>query len=507
MNSNSRIIANTALQYVKAIITLCISLYSTRLVLHILDVDDFGIYSVIGGVIAMLGFVTNALIITTQRYISYNLPNCTTEHLRKIFANGLFIFICYASALAIVLLLLQDVLFDYALKIPVERIETAQNVYVVTLCIVISTLLSSPYKSLFIAHENMAYIAIVEIIESFIKLALAISLAYVPFDKLMAYAIINLIITIISLLAFSVYAMMKYSECVIIVRRKDLNMAHIKKMIGFAGWTTYGMGCIVTRNQGTAIVLNHFINTVANAAFGIAMQVLSAITFMGSSIINAMNPQLMQAEGDGNRTKMLKMAARQSAFSTGITAITIIPIMAVMPDILSLWLKEVPTFTTLLSRFILLSFLCDQITCGLNSANQAIGKIRNYSLLCYTPKLLFIPTIWIMFKYGSSLIDIMILWVTIELVVALIRIPYMHHTAGLDIKNYVKTVLLPCALHIFVIATVCWLVQLLCNHSIRLFMAILLGCGSGLLSGWLFILNQNEKVYFINLFKKTFRRL
>ena len=502
MDPTKRIIVNTGVQYVKAIITTCLSLYSTRLILDALNVNDFGIYSVIAGVVAMLGFITNALIITTQRYLSVYRTQKGTAFMHKLFSNSLLIHLIFGLLICLVLLSIEGFLFEHVLNIDTVRITTAKIVYLIAVLMLLITILTSPFKALFIAHENIIYIATVEIADSIIKVILAIGLAFITIDKLLVYAGMMAIIVFLNFLAFCIYGMIRFKECSIIIHSKDIDKTHIKNLMSFAGWTTYGMASVAARNQGTAIVLNHFFGTVVNAAYGIAFQINGAIVFLVASIQNAMNPQLMQAEGSGNRERMLQMAAQQSKFSGAILTLAIIPLVAEMPAILDLWLKEVPDGTTMFCRFILVAFLADQITLGLNSANQAIGHIRSFTLLTYTPKLIYLWVIWLMLSQGGTSESVMFLYAVVELAVAIIRIPYMKHKAGLLILSYCKVVIIPLTIQVSIVAGVCWLCTTYITHSYRFLVTICFAVITGIATGWIFILNSAERNYTKNVIKK-----
>lgn len=502
MDPSKRIIVNTGVQYAKAIITTCLSLYSTRLILDALNVNDYGIYNVIAGVVAMLGFITTALVITTQRYLSVYKAKEDTAFMHKLFSNSLLIHIVFGVFISLILLSVEGLLFEYILNIDASRIATAKTVYVIAVFMLLITILTSPFKAIFIAHENIIYIATVEIVDSIIKVFIAIGLYYVTMDKLLVYAVMMAVIVLLNLLAFSIYGMIRFKECSIMIRRKDIDKTHIRNLTGFAGWTTYGMACVAARNQGTGVVLNHFFSTVVNAAYGVAFQINGAIVFLVASIQNAMNPQLMQAEGAGNREKMLQMAAQQSKFSVAILSLAIIPLVAEMPAILDLWLKEVPEGTTMFCRFILLAFLADQITLGLSSANQAMGRIRTFTLLTYTPKLVYLLVIWVMLAEGGTAKSIMILYAVVELVVALIRIPYMKYRAGLSMLSYCKEVILPVMIQVALVAGVCWLCTAYITHPFRFVVTITSAVIIGLASGWIFVLNGSERCYTRNIIKK-----
>ena len=336
----------------------------------------------------------------------------------------------FGILISLILISIEGLLFEHVLNIDDARKPTAEVVYVIAVIMLFISILTAPFKALFIAHENIIYIVSVEIADSIIKLLLAIGLAHVTFDKLLVYSWMMALIVCLNFLAFCIYGVLRFKECSILIRKRDIDMQHIRNLTGFAGWTTYGMACVAARNQGTGVVLNHFFGTVVNAAYGIAFQINGAIVFLVVSIQNAMNPQLMQAEGSGNHEKMLAMSAQLSKYSVAILNIAIIPLIVEMPAILDLWLKEVPEGTTMFCRFILMAFLVDQITLGLSSANQAMGRIRNFTLITYTPKLIYLFVIWWMLAEDGTAESVMILYVVLELGVALIRIPYMKYKAG-----------------------------------------------------------------------------
>ena len=506
MNPANRIIVNTGVQYVKAIITMSLQLYSTRLILDSLHVADYGIYMLIAGIVALLGFITNALAITTQRYLSYNQQQKSKELLKKIFANSLFVHLFFGLIMAIGLLAVQNFLFGHVLNIEPGRTATAKSIYVISVFMLLATILTSPYKALLIAHENIVYISIIEIIDSIIKVGFAILLAHITFDRLLVYQWMTAALVFINLLAFTIYGMIKYQECTLLIRYRDIDSECIRRITGFAGWTTYGMGCVAFRLQGTAMVLNHFWGTVINAAYGISCQIFAAISFIVGSILNAMNPQLMQAEGRGDRRLMLEMASKQSKFTTAILVVAITPLILEMPAILEIWLKEVPAHTVMFCRMILFAFMADQISVGLGSAIQAIGQIRTFTLLTYTPKLLFLPVAWVMFRHGCSVFSAMALYVSVEALVAIIRIPYAHHIAGLNIYRYLREVILPIILHAAAVALTCQTVTMNASFDFRFVITGICSVLTGAVSGWLFVLDKQEKTYIKSQIKKHIRR-
>ena len=497
MDPTKRIIVNTAAQYTKAIINIGLSLYSTRLILDALSISDFGIYAVVGGVVAMLGFITNALVITTQRYISFYHGRGDTSFVAKVFTNSLLLHIVIGIGIAIVLAALKSWLFSDVLNIPTLRIETAQNVYYITILILLTSIIAAPFKALFISRENIVYISVVEIFDGVLKFLFAISLSYVSADRLLVYAFMMLAIQMLNLLAFSVYAKLRYDECRLSIKRNSVSMNIIRQLVGFAGWTTYGAGALAARNQGTAVIVNHFVGTVANAAYGIAFQVNMAIFFVSSSIINAMNPQIMKAEGEGNRARVLKLAGQESKYSAILLSIVTIPILMELPSILPCWLKEVPEHSIMFCTFTLVTCLIDQLTIGLNAVNQAQGKIGIYSMLVFTPKLLCLPIGWWLLYTGYPLESVMWTILIVEAVVAAIRLPYLRATAGLDISDYLLHTILPLLPVIGIQVLFCWGWIQLADFPFRFVLTVILSVLVGIATVWKLALNNDERQYIL----------
>lgn len=502
MNPTKRIIVNTLAQYVKAVLTICLSLYSTRLILDALDVDDYGIYTVVGGAVSMLGFIVNAMVVTTQRYISFYFGRGDFGYVKKLFSNSLLLHLLIGASIAILLLLAENWLMG-VLRIAPDRVETARMVYVITALMLLITIVMAPFKALFIAREHIVYIAIVEIADAFIKLALAMWLSTINSDKLLFYALMMAGIQLLNLLAYAGYSRWKFAECRFTIHRSDIDRKTMASIFDFAGWSTYGMGSIAARNQGIAIILNHFFGTAINAAYGLAFQIYSSMAFVSSSILNAMNPQIMKAEGAGEHSKMLKLASKESKYSVALMSIVSIPVMMELPAILEVWIKrEVPPFTALFSSFILVSFLVDQLTIGLHAVNQAQGAIRTYSLLMFTPKLLNLPIAYLLLCMGSSVEGIMWSYLIIEAMVAIMRLPYLKRTAGLSIKSYVRYTICPLVPLFAASIVVSWLCVSFLHMPWRFLLTLVLSTTIASFVAWRFTLSASERVFFVTMIKQ-----
>lgn len=438
-SSSVRLIINTCAQYTRTIINIVLSLYSTRLILNALGIADYGIFVLIAGMVSMLAFVTNAMITTTQRFLSYHQNKGDLLLQQQIFSSSMFLHIFFSIVILIILEIAGLFLFDGFLNIVPTRIYAAMVVYQCTIFMVILSFLTAPYKALLISHENLVYTSVIEVCDGVMKVLVAIALTVWGHDKLITYGILMCGISVMDLIAYSYYGHKKYDEC-ILPKLKLLDKRYFKSISSFIGWSLYSTGCVVGRAQGTAIILNRFFGTVINAAFGIALQINGAVNFMSSALIMAINPQIIKAEGDGDRLRMFKLVETASKFSFLLLSILVVPICFVTYDILKLWLGNVPEDSVLFCRVILITALIDQITSGLITANQAIGNIKAYALTINTIKILTLPALCGMLYWGIPLHYAIWCYAFFELICALCRLPFLRNSGGLGILKFARNV-------------------------------------------------------------------
>ncbi len=442
MQASSRVIVNTIAQYTRTIINIILSLMTVRIVLRTLGVVDFGIYSLVAGVVSMLTFVIGALATTTQRYISYYQDVNDLKLLKSVFANSLLIHLALGITVFVVLASITPLLFNGFLNIPTERNTAALYVYFCVITMVLVSFACSPFKALCVSHENIVFNSIIDILDGIIKLLLVLVMVYIPWDKLIYYGLSLLLVQILNLIVFLVYCGNKYHECVW-PRFSYLNGKYVKGMLTFAGWNIYSTGCWVGRQQGVAIVLNKMMSATVNAAYGVGFHISSYTIFLANAIAAAIQPQIVRNEGAGNREQALWLTSISCKFSFFLTAVVVIPCIFEIDDILKLWLGNVPEYTSLFCIMALLASLFNSLTSSLGHINQAVGNIKMYSIITNTPKLFTILFAWIVLYLKISLVWVVIIYVLIELICACIRIPYIHKTVSLDISKFVGSILLP----------------------------------------------------------------
>lgn len=441
MRNSTRLIVNTGAQYTRTVINLVLSLYSTRLILEALGLDDYGIFTLIGGVVSMLAFMTNAMVSTTQRFMSFHQTKSNLVTQQKIFSNSVVMHLLFSLLILLLLEVVGPFLFDGFLNIKADRMEAAKIVYQCAIFMILCSFITAPYRALLISHENLIYISIIDICDGLLRVGIASILIYWGTDKLILYGFLMLGVYVFNFTAFIIYDIKKYSEC-IFPKLKYFNKEYLKSMSSFVGWQLYSTGCIIGRVQGVAIVLNKFFGTVVNAAFGIALQVNGAINFISTALVTAINPQIVKAEGSGDRQKMLRLSEVASKFSFLLLAMLVIPICFVLPELLKAWLGNVPERSVLFSRVILITALIDQITYGLGCANSAIGNIRPYALTVNTIKIITVPALAVAIYLGMEINVAIWIYAFFEFLCAFCRLPFLKKTGGLSIRHFSKEVFL-----------------------------------------------------------------
>ena len=466
MQNSSRIIINTIAQYSRSIVNMILNLIATRVILEALGMSDYGIYSLISGVVAFLSFINNALAVTTQRYLSISQGRDDELGTRAVFKNSLYLHLFVAVLLLICLELVYPFLFNGFLNIPVERFDASKALYHIIAAVLCISVVSSPYKAAIIAHENIVFVSIVEVLDAAIKLVCAYLLAVVHFDKLIAYGLFLLLIQIFNVGALALYSSIKYAECKP-GRFHHLDLSYIKEFFSFAGWTFYSIGCVYGRSQGLAVVINKFMGTIFNASYGLALQISGALNTLSQSLLNAVNPQLMKSEGKGDRNRMLRLAEIESKIALVVFVAVAVPAIFEMPRLLEIWLKEVPESSVFFCRMVIIASVFDMITIGLGSANQAVGDIKLYTLVIYTIKVLTVPLAYLCLKLDNDIELIGLVYIGLEIVSAVFRLPIVRKSAGLNVSLFLRNVVLKTTLPIIVLVGSCWLVTYLFNFPFR----------------------------------------
>ena len=460
MSTANRIIKNTGFLYAKMGITMFISLYTTRLILNSLGASDFGIFNIVGGAIAMLGFLNAAMAGATQRFMSYSEGEGDREKQKSIFNISIILHSVISVIVGLLLLVAGYFFFNGILNIPAGRVDAAKVVYGSLIVSTMFTVMTVPYDAVMNAHENMKYYAVVGIIESFLKLGVAFICVYTLHDKLIVYGILMACIPLITLTIMRIYCHQHYGECVISVR-KYWNPKLMKEMGAFAGWNFMGSASSMIGNYGLGLVLNHFFGTLLNAAQGIAYQLSGQLQAFSNNMLKALGPVIVKKEGEGERTKMIKTTFTGSKLSYFLFAVFTIPAIVEMPYILRLWLKIVPEWAVEFSRLHLMRTMIEQITVTFGTAISAEGHIKKIQQTTCFLNITPIVLIFIAFSLGASPILMYIINISIfGILLAGIKIYFMHTNCKMSYKDFFCHILIPIII-VSVISIVCAIIPVM----------------------------------------------
>jgi len=420
-----------------------ISLYTSRVILRILGIDDFGIYNLIGGIVVMFAFLNGALSRGTMRFLNVEIARGVVNKINKVFCVGLNVH----AVVAIVVFILSETvglwLINYKLNIPQERMPAANIVFQFSILTTIIDILRIPYNSIILAYEKMSFYAYLGILESFMKLIIVFLLVYfATFDHLIVYSILLFTVNLIINIVYFIYSRIYYKEETRLVMYKDY--ALFKDFLSFSGWNILGQIALVGSNQGVNIILNIFCGVFINAAAGIANQVNTAVYSFINNFQLAFNPQIVQTYALNEMEKHQKLVLVTSKLSLFLISILIIPVLAFPEFILHLWLgKDIPMYSVPFTQFILLNSAIDALIGPFWMSAGAVGKIKIYQTVISCFIFLNIPAAYLILYLGYSPIYVIAAKVIISLFTLIYRFYYANLTlkfASSEIKLYLKNI-------------------------------------------------------------------
>lgn len=506
-STTARIAKNTGYLYAKMGITMFISLYTTRLILNGLGASDFGIYNIVGGAIAMLGFLNNAMSGATQRFMSYAEGMGDRNRLTGIFNVSIIIHAFIALIMLVVLAVAGFIFFNGTLNIPLGREYAAVIVYA---CLVVSTLFSVfavPYEAVLNAHENMRFYAFTGILESLLKLSIAFVCVYAETDRLVVYGILMAVIPLVILLVQATYCHKKYQECILApATYYDRNT--FKEMLSFAGWNLMGVSSGMIGNYGLGIVLNHFFGTLLNAAYGIANQLNGMLLAFANNMLKAFNPVITKNEGAGNREAMIYHSTMACKLSFFLTALFAVPAILEMPFVLQLWLKNVPEWAVIFCTMLLVRTLVEQLAIAYWTAINSEGDISQFNKWFSVLNVCPIVITGILFALGFQ--PDSMLWVNIMffgIFTDILKVFYMNRNCGMPVSMFMKGVLFPAAITSVFSVVSGYIPHLFLSAGfLRLCLTIALSVISLSISSFIFGLDKSEKYLFVSFIKEKFDR-
>lgn len=502
MSATKRVIKNTGFLYVKMGITVFISLYTTRLILASLGASDFGVFNIVGGAITMLGFLNSTMANATQRFMSYAEGEGNLSKKKQVFNVSMVLHIVVAILTGLILLAAMYPLFNGIFNIQPERIFAAKIIYLSLIVSTMFTIVNVPYDSVMNAHENMLYYSIIGILEAFLKLLVAYACVYSVHDKLIVYGVLMAIIPFVTLTIMKVYCHRKYEECGIGFRQY-WNKQLVKDIASFSGWNFLTAISSLASYYGAGLVLNHFFGTILNAAQGIANQVNGQMSAFSLNLMKAVNPIIVKRAGAKDVEAMNKAALASGKYSTLLIVFFAVPFILEMHYVLTIWLKDVPEWTSLFCCLQLVITIICQMTSSASTAIYAEGNIKWYAIYKSVMNLAPVLLTYIAFSFHGAPYWLYVTMIAIWAVGGdCVILYYAKKICNLSFLVFAKEVFVPVVLVLALMFVCGYLPQIFMEMSFgRLLISIFTTSVVFFIAIWLFVFKRHEKNNVLSIIK------
>lgn len=440
-NQNKTIAKNTMYLYIRSFLTMLLSIYTSRVVLQVLGVDDYGLYNVVGGIAASFSFLSSMLSNATQRYLNYAIGTNDYEKASQIFNMNLIIYLIYAFVSVVIVEIGGTWFVKNEMIVPLERVSAVYYTLHATTIALVVTLISSVYESALIARENMKIYAYIGMYDAIMKLAIIFMISLMPFDKLKTYAIFMAIMSISAKLIPIIYCIRYYPETKL---KYYWDKRQFTSMFKFVGWNFIGTSVFIINDQGINMLLNSFFGASVNAARGLSMHVKGAISSFSSGFFTALRPQIVKSYAVGNNDRFIELIFSGTKYTFYLLWLISLPIILRVNELLSFWLKEVPDWTSQFVVWVCLfnlfnSSFCDPIWQGM----QAIGKLKKYVAVGSVVYLLAFPLSFLSFKNGASPVAAFQIIVFVRIIYFIVAISIFKSHISFRLKDYLNVVLCP----------------------------------------------------------------
>lgn len=442
MKAADRVIFNTGVLYARLIIVMAIGLFTTRMVLDALGETNYGIYTLVAGVVGMLAILKSAMSNTSMRYMSHSLGSGDEELISKTFNTTLFLHFVIGLGIVVFIEIGGYFMFKYFLEIPVDKVFDAKVVFHFMALTTFVAIIAVPYDAVINSHENLLALSVVDIIGAVLKLAVAFYLTITDLNLLILYGIGVFLVQLIMRIIKQQYSVRKYKECRINIKHA-CDKVLSKEIMAFSGWNLFGSIASMSVTQVRSILLNMFFGVKINASEGIAKTASAQVNTVSVSLTQAINPQLVKSEGGGDRQKMLRITTMATKFSVFLFSLVAIPVIIEMPYLLDIWLKDVPEYAVIFTRLTLIGFFIEKFSFEITSAIRAVGKIRWFTLINALIIILNIPITYFLFKIKYPPETIYNVSIGIGIGIFLLRLHLGKQIVNLNITLFIKEAILP----------------------------------------------------------------
>lgn len=494
--NSKRIAKNTLLLYIRLIFTMAVGLFTSRVILSTLGVEDYGVYNVVAGFVLMFSFFTSSLGSAISRFLTYELGKRESIKLQRIFSTSVNVQLLLSIAVLILAEAVGVWFVNSKLNIPADRLYAANWTFQCAIIAFILNLISVPYNAAIIAHEKMNAFAYISILEVTLKLVIVYALYISPIDKLITYSILFAVVGLIIRLVYGIYCRKHFAECRYL---PIIDKSMMKEITGFAGWNLLGSGAYLFNTQGLNIAMNLFFGVTINAARGIATQVEGVVRQFVTNFTTALNPQITKSYASGNMDYMYTLVCRGAKYSYFLMLIFAVPFMFEADIILKLWLDNVPEHTSVFLRLTMIGTLCDILGNSTANACWATGKVKKYYLWVGTIGSLVFFISYGLFALGFPAYTSYVVFIVIYIILIFVKLYIIKGLIDFPVVMFYKETLfriLPVTICTFIFPLFAYCIL---EESIkRMLLTFLLSIFTLSVSIFLFGLEQSEKQIVIN---------
>lgn len=501
IESNKRIAKNTAFLYIRMILVLFVSIYTTRIVLRALGVIDYGIYNVVAGFVAMFAFLNTSMSNGIQRFYNFTLGKKNGESITNVYNTALQIQTISAISIFILIETFGMWYMYNEMQIPADRFNTALWVFHFTLVCIILLVMQAPYASAIMAYEKMDYYAYVGICDVVMKLVIAYMLTISDGDRLWLYGFLHVVTSLLTFLMYYIYAKVKFKE---LKFELTINRKLFKPMLSFSGWNIFGSFAYMLKGQGLSLLLNAFFGPIVNSARGVSNMIMSALHGFQANIVIAFRPQIVKSYATGDYRRVTTLFFSLSKISFVMLTILSVPVIVEIDYILTLWLGDVvPAYTKSFTILILLNMIVSSLNSPLSQVVHATGKMKTYQIYTSIVVCSIVPVSWVFLKLGYDPNSVYYTSLAITIINQGVCNILVKRIFPYSITEYVKVVIIRSCAFLLLSLGISYAITLAMEASfIRLITTTAASVLLSALIAYFVVLNKNEKILITKFIRK-----
>lgn len=511
MKNSNKVILNTAVTYVALLIKLVIGVFTVRLVLQALGEEDYGVYVIVGGIVALLDILNSNMSNTSMRYLAFSLGSKETDDIVVTFNSTLAIHYFIGLLSVLVLEIGGWIMLEYVVNVPPEKMVDARIIYQFMVITTFISIIAVPYDAIINAHEKIWILSLFDVLIGCLSLGIALFLLVYPGDRLIMYGLCLLLLQVFIRVLKVTFAKKHFPECRKF-KKESIKKERIKGILSFTGWNLFGSIAALGAGQLRSIIINFFFGVRLNAAEGVARHVNKPLNMMVTSMTRAINPQIMKSEGGEDHKRMMFIVEIGAKYSSFLFALFGIPILLEAPFLFKIWLKDVPEYAVIFCQMTIICALFEKFTFQITQAISAVGNIKEFQVVGAFANLIYLPIAFFMFKAGFPPVTIYYLFFLSIILNSIIRLYYGNKIAGIIPIEFLRSSVFPVLVPLVVAFVLAFGLRWVMHQGfLRLVLVTIFFCVGFILLFWYIGMNGNERKRWLGLLKqivdKVFKRL